>query len=104
MFLDVPKECQLDILASVAGIHTRRSLSARIHQKHGARVAARNIIEDKFNERDSNRPGAVPRHPAVTDTPRDVPLPETTPEDLGDEEEDGGRRDGTANGTNGAEN
>lgn len=106
MFDDVPEECQLDILASVAGVHTRRSLSARIHERHEARASARNIIEEKFTERDSTRSDPVRKHPAVTDTPRDVPLPETTPEDLGEEEESDDARPsrGIATGKNGTEN
>lgn len=45
------------------------------------------------------------RHPAVTDTPADFPLPETTPEDLGEEEEDksGWLDSRAANGKNGTD-
>jgi transcriptional regulator with XRE-family HTH domain len=87
MFDDLPEECQLDVLASVAGVHERRSMAAKIHERHGARAEARNIIKEKFDERDAALPGNVPRHPAVTDTPPDVPLPETTPQVSDDEAE-----------------
>jgi hypothetical protein len=80
-------------------------LSARIHERHEARADARNIIEDKFKERDSDLPTSVNRHPAVTDTPPDVPLPMTTPEDLGEEEEiDDWQDNRVVNGKNGTEN
>lgn len=105
MFDDIPEECQLDVLASVAGIHTRRGLTARIHERHEARAYARNIIDEKVKERESDQPGKVRRHPAVTDTPREVPLPTTTPEDLGEEEQADDWRDRPAvNGKNGTEN
>jgi transcriptional regulator with XRE-family HTH domain len=47
---------------------------------------------------------SMPRHPAVTDTPPDVPLPETTTEDLGEEDKGEGWHDGhAANGKNGTD-
>jgi transcriptional regulator with XRE-family HTH domain len=44
MFNDLPRECQLDVMASVSGIHRRRSLSAKIVDRHEARANAREDI------------------------------------------------------------
>jgi transcriptional regulator with XRE-family HTH domain len=49
MFLDVPRECQLDVLASLTGIHGRRSLSHKIADRHEARAGARAEIDLKVS-------------------------------------------------------
>lgn len=53
MFVDIPRECQLDTLASLAGIHARRSESKRIHERHEARAEARQAL-DKRTPKKSN--------------------------------------------------
>lgn len=63
MFDDLPRECQLDVLASVTGIHQRRSMSARIVEKHEARIAARAEIEEHSTKHAEGRAGAS--HPKV---------------------------------------
>ncbi|MGB9178758.1 MAG: helix-turn-helix transcriptional regulator, partial [Pyrinomonadaceae bacterium] len=52
MFEDLPRECQLDVMASVTGIHQRRSMSASIRERHDAREVARHEI----NQRGKNLP------------------------------------------------
>lgn len=51
MFLDIPRDCQLDTLASLAGVHQRRRLSAKIHERHEARAEARQTL-DKHKPKD----------------------------------------------------
>lgn len=50
MFLDVPRECQLDTLASLAGVRARRSESLKIYERHHARSQARAEISKQANE------------------------------------------------------
>jgi hypothetical protein len=50
MFTDIPEDCQLDTLASMAGVHERRRLSKKIYQRHEARNEAHNIIREKIAE------------------------------------------------------
>lgn len=50
MFSDIPRECQLDVLASLTGIHQRRSLSRKIHERHEARSETRQQLSEKGGE------------------------------------------------------
>jgi transcriptional regulator with XRE-family HTH domain len=50
LFLDIPRECQLDVLASLSGIHQRRRLSAPIHERSTARILARENIHRILEE------------------------------------------------------
>jgi transcriptional regulator with XRE-family HTH domain len=62
MFTDLPRECQLDVMASVSGIHQRRSLSARIVDRHDARAGARAEVNSRSAamEYQSNTDNRVP--------------------------------------------
>src|ERR1051325_234957 len=60
MFTDLPGECRLDVIASVTGIYDRRSTSARIHERHEARAAARAEIEEHASTQQ-----APPESPAL---------------------------------------
>lgn len=110
LFDDLPDDCQLDTLASMIGVHARRGLSLRIYERSGARSEAVSKISHLISEllptpatlSGAEDSGRLKRHPAVTDTPPDVPLPETTPEDLGEEEEGEGWHN-AANGKNGTD-
>jgi hypothetical protein len=98
MYSDIPRQCQQDVLDLLAVLQRNHSVSARRmrHQPRRAGVAAAQAASG------SN----TPRHPAVTNTPADVPLPETTPQVSDDEAEGEERREGRAankNGTNGEE-
>jgi transcriptional regulator with XRE-family HTH domain len=50
VFLDIPDDCQLDSLASLLGLHSRRGISLRIHQRSDARAAALSKISQLVAE------------------------------------------------------
>ncbi len=50
MYDDLPRECQLDVMASISGIHARRSMSAKISDRHEARAATRAEINKQATQ------------------------------------------------------
>lgn len=109
MYSDIPRQCQKDVMDLLEVLQRNHSVSARRQDRRARVAAASGGAPMRMSDKD-NRPndirgerGGIPRHPAVTETPRDVPLPETTREDLGEEEEGEDRR-GVANDKNGTEN
>jgi transcriptional regulator with XRE-family HTH domain len=77
MFDDIPEECQLDVLASLSGIHQRRSISAKIYERHEARAQALEELKQKVEEQppdsgapapDAPMPGELRRKPKTKRT------------------------------------
>jgi transcriptional regulator with XRE-family HTH domain len=50
MFIEIPRECQLDSLASLAGVHARRNVSMKIHERHEARAQTRATLDGERAE------------------------------------------------------
>lgn len=50
LFDDIPDDCQLDTLASMVGVHARRGISLRIHERSGARADALSKISQLISE------------------------------------------------------
>jgi len=71
MFLNIPRECQLDVLASLTGIYQRRSQSMTIHERHQARASSRNQIEQiPSAQKGGKRPPDTITIPLHTASPR----------------------------------
>lgn len=68
MYRDLPPECRLDSLASIAGVHQRRSQSIRIVDRHQARATAREHL-DSIKD-------LAERVPHLHSNAREVPKPE----------------------------
>lgn len=96
MYEDIPPQCQKDVMDLLEVLQRNHSISARRARRQPRRhdiAAAAGVNTQGRND--------IPRHPAVTDTPPDVPLPETTPQVPDDDEEDEIWRNEHANGMNG---
>lgn len=68
MFRDLPRECQLDVMASVSGVHQRRSLSASTTDRAAARATVRQQLKDARSALDGPIPG-------LRSNAREVPKP-----------------------------
>lgn len=113
LFDDLPDDCQLDTLASMIGVHARRGLSLRIHERSGARSEAISKISQLVRDllpatavllegEGAAGEDAEQRNPNVKDAPANLPLPKTTPQFTEDAEEDEGWGE-DRNGTNGSD-
>lgn len=75
MFLDIPRECQLDTLASLSGVWQRRAEHKRIHERHEERDKTRAALEAQARKGRKRRPGGrdAANGPVIVATPLGTP-------------------------------